>query len=61
MAKNYGGLAYSMSFRDWCATQALAGLAATNETRGWPAALYAEKAYAVADAMLAEREKRDGE
>ena len=39
MAMNYGELAYSMTFRDWCAMQALAGLKVINETRGWPAAL----------------------
>lgn len=46
-----------MSLRDWFAGQALAGEAATQGDCIWKAADLAERAYAVADAMLAEREK----
>ena len=74
MAKNCGGPAAESTgedfaqrvseqgrrlLRDKFARQALAGLTATNETNGWSAARIAEAAYVAADAMLAEREKRD--
>lgn len=51
----YGG----MSIRDWFAGQALAGAAVAE---GWSAGTAATRAYAMADAMLAERAKlRSGE
>lgn len=49
---------YGMTLRDWFAGQALAMCAATH---GWPTSgdgpQIAERAYAIADAMLAERSK----
>lgn len=44
-----------MSLRDWFAGQALAGLAAS--PMDMPAEAYGLTAYAIADAMLAERAK----
>ncbi len=53
-----------MSLRDWFASQALAGLASDGQAISQiaregadPAAVTARTAYAMADAMLAEREK----
>lgn len=45
-----------MSLRDWFAGQALAGVLADHTLRG-TAKSFAEKAYELADAMLAERAK----
>ena len=51
-AAGYGG----MSLRDYFAGQALAGMLA-DSTRQGSLENYAEDAYGIADAMLAEREK----
>lgn len=48
-----------MTLRDWFAGQALVGIYADSD-RQWTPKLRAEIAYAAADAMLAEREKRGG-
>lgn len=69
MSKTNGGPAFpttqadvergwdGMSLRDWFAGQALAGLVANDSARG-DNAQFAIVAYALADAMLAERERR---
>jgi hypothetical protein len=44
-----------MSLRDWFAGMALAGMRATGDALNMPG--FAQWCYAVADAMLAEREK----
>jgi len=54
---NAGSLRYKgMSLRDWFAGQALAGMlaASVHESADWQ--VFAEGAYAAADAMLAERD-----
>ena len=68
MAKNDGGPAFGvghydqngMSLRDWLAGQALAGILQMPDAFERSYANMAEHSYAAADAMLAEREKRDG-
>ena len=49
-----------MSLRDWFAGQALAGLSADDHTYAGTKEDTAEWAYAFADAMLAQRAKREG-
>jgi hypothetical protein len=63
MKKNDGGQAFprssglpGMSLRDWFAGQALTGFAANTVDDKYTAQL-AKSAYAIADAMLAERAK----
>lgn len=46
-----------MSLRDWFAGQALTGLCASQEDGGTYHEANAQMAYALADAMLAERKK----
>lgn len=50
-----------MSLRDWFAGQALAGMCAHQDTWGLGVPQIAEAAFALADAMLAEREKGGAE
>lgn len=52
-------VAFEMSLRDWFAGQALSGLSANNEFTSVSFEKIADYAYQQADAMLAEREKRD--
>lgn len=52
-----------MSLHDWFAGHALTGLLATEVHSQWNASIpmsAAARAYAIADAMLAERERRNG-
>lgn len=60
MASSFDG----MDLRDWIAGQALSGVIVqcaadhdTNKYAGGPATYFAMKAYEIADAMLAEKEK----
>ena len=58
----YSTTDYGMTLRDWFAGQALTGVmaACANDTRGQSEpheAMFARKAYAIADAMLSERAK----
>ena len=58
---NDGGPAASMSLRDWIAGQAICAMSLAHDYSSGPCnAMAAERAYALADAMLSEREKRRG-
>ena len=46
-----------MTLRDYFAAAALQGLCATFDQRGWQVEFVANSCYALADAMLREREK----
>ena len=52
----FGGI----SMRDWFAGQALAGISAANQYAPQAPNMAAAEAYMLADAMLAERAKREG-
>lgn len=58
-----GAVHDGMSLRDWFAGQALVGIHASLQASNWPQEAWhrdaATCAYMAADAMLAEREKRD--
>lgn len=49
-----------MSLRDWFAGQALAGFATDKDYDTLPGSSLARDAYAIADAMLAQRTKENG-
>ena len=54
--KEHGGEVDGMTLRDYFAAQAMTGIIAHPEKKG-SASFFAENAYAIADAMLAERAK----
>lgn len=48
---------YGLSMRDYFAAKAVQGFIASPQFTAWSSTMYAEEAYAIADAMLQERAK----